>query len=301
MADAFSLPKGFGFRRLTVEELRARMDLIGTMGIWEHPRRRGTRRYVLGVDVADGIGKDRSVIDVHRLGTIEEQEEQVAQFVSDLITPVQLAFIVDAIGRLYCDQDGFEALAAVECNNHGLSTQDTLQLHLGYGHFYRWEYLDAADPRGRYSTKLGWVTSPRTRPMLLDKLYEALTTVDPISGSTDLRVHSKLLLAELADFQTEGSLAEASAARGAHDDCVMACAIAHYVAWRLQGGEQEPLDERRRRLRAEEASRQAAGMTAGLPKRDWRNTGATSAEANAMTDEDDDSLQDDRYTPAFLS
>lgn len=256
----------------------------------------------MGIDVADGVGKDRSVIAVHRMGTIEEPEEQVALYVSDLISPQALAFIVDAVGRLYGDEDRYEAMAVVECNNHGLSTQDTLQLHLQYGHLYRWEYLDALDQKARFSNKAGWVTSVRTRPMLLDKLYHSLTTIDPITHATDLLIHSPILRSELADFQTEGALWEATAARGAHDDCVMATAIAHYVAWRLQGGEQEPLSERRARLHAEQAAR-AAGALPLAAKRDWRNTGCTAEEWRAGVDPDDaslDSVYDDRHAPLFL-
>lgn len=300
MPDSFTLPQGYGFRRLTLPELKARTDLFDTLQIFEHPRKRGPRRYVLGADVSDGVGADRSSIDVHRMGTIEEPEEQVAHFVTDHLTPVQLAYHVDAIGRLYADEDGFEALAAIECNNHGLSTQDTLQLHLGYSHFYRWEYLDAADPQHRYSTKVGWMTTPRTRPLLLDKLYESLTAVDPTTGLPDLLIHSSILLAELHDFQTESTLSEAEAARGAHDDCIMSCAIAHYVAWRLQGGEQEPLDARRRRRHEETAARQASATAALQTTRDWRNTSATATEHRAMVDEDDDSLYDDRAQPIVL-
>ncbi len=301
--DAFTLPSHYGFSRLVLDQLRERTDLLGTLQIWEHPRRRGSRRYVLGVDVSDGIGKDRSVVAVHRLGTLEEPEEQVALYASDRITPQALAFVVDAIGRLYVDADGYEALAAIECNNHGLSTQDTLQLHLGYTHFYVWEYLDAADADARYSTKVGWVTTPRTRPMLLDKLYHSLTTIDPITKSTELRVHSALLRSELADFQTEGALWEAEAARGAFDDCVMATAIAHYVSWRLQGGETEPLDERRRRHHQEQAARAAAAPAGVSPvRRDWRNTAATANEQAHAIDDPDESVYDgERGLPIFLS
>ena len=304
MADSFTLPAAYGFSRLSVEQLRLRHDLFNLLQIWEHPRTRGSRRYIMGVDVSDGIGKDRSVVAVHRMGTIEEPEEQVALYVTHSITPVQLAYAVDALGRLYVDEDRYEAMAVIECNNHGLSTQDTLQLHLGYSHLYRWEYLDSADPKRRYSTKVGWVTTPRTRPMLLDKLYESLTHLDPVTHCTDLLVHAAILRDELADFQTEGALWEAAAARGAHDDVVMATAIAHYIAWRLQGGEQEPLSERRARLHAERAARNAAGP-AGLAAqtRDWRNTGCTADEWHAQVDPDEvqDNLYDsERGAPLFL-
>ena len=251
--------------------------------------------------MADGIGEDRSAAAIHRMGTIEEPEEQVALYVSDGVTPVQFAYVLDALMGLYVDADGFEAMAVIECNNHGLSTQDTLQLHLGRAHFYRWEYLDAADPQRRYSTKVGWVTTPRTRPMLLDKLYEALTTIDPVTHATELLVHAAILRDELADFQTEGALWEASAARGAHDDVVMATAIAHYIAWRLQGGEQEPLSERRSRMHAERQARDVAGSSLHL-KRDWRNTGCTAEEWRAAVDPDEvqENLYDDRHSPILL-
>jgi hypothetical protein len=84
----------------------------------------------------------------------------------------------------------------------------------------------------------------------------------------------------------------------------MATAIAHDVAWRLQGGEQEPLSERRSRLHAERAARDAAGP-AGLAtqKRDWRNTGCTAEEWKSGVDPDEvsENLYDDsRGEPIFL-
>jgi hypothetical protein len=115
-----------------------------------------------------------------------------------------------------------------------------------------------------------------------------------------LLIHSPLLMDELADFATETTLAEAAAARGAHDDAVMATAIAHYVAWRMQGGEQEPLSERRSRHQAEKVARVAAAGP-NAPKRDWRNTGTTAEEMKLGVEEDDDSVYDgERGAPLFL-
>lgn len=296
------LPKGYGLRRLTLPELRERATLFDCLLVWELPRSRGPRRYVIGVDVADGIGKDRSVIDVQRLGTIDEPAEQVAQYVSDQVSPVALAYIVQTIGQWYQDEDHIEALVAIENNNHGLSTQDTLQLHLGYQHFYRWEYYDAADPASRFSTKIGWSTTPRTRPILLDKFHTALTTLDPITHLPDLLTHSPILHEELKDFQTEGALWEAEAARGAHDDCVMASAITYYVGWRLAAGEHEPLEDRRRR-RSEQQALLLKSSTSATLTRDFRNTPATADDQSsalgkpvdsADADDDEELLYDPR-------
>lgn len=242
--------------------------------VFEPPRTRGPRRYVLGVDVSDGIGRDFSVIDVQRVGTIEEPAEEVAQFITNRVTPTQLAYAVKAIGLWYKDDTGYEAQAVIECNNHGLSTQDTLQLHLGYSHFYRWEYYDAADPSKRFSTKIGWVTTPRTRPLLLAKFHDAITAVDPLTKLPDLLLNSPVTIDQLKDFRTEGSLAEAEASRGKHDDAILATAIAYYASWRLAGGERLPLDERRRMKHAAEVNQiETGGQTV-----DWRNSDATSQE-----------------------
>lgn len=288
MADLpLEIPKGHAFRKLGLLELRERPDLLDCLLVFEPPRRgiqhRGVQ-YIISADIADGIGQDMTSVDVIRLGTVEEPAEQVAHFYSNRRTPTQAAYLIDLLGHFYCDHDGLEALVAVEVNNHGLSTQDTLQLHLGYGHFYRWEILDAADASKRYRPTIGWTTTPRTRPIILDKLFEAVTTLDPLSGLPDYRINSPHTMNELADFQTEGALWEAEAARGAHDDAVLSSAIGYYVAWRKAGGEIEPLNERRRR-KAEEKLR--AAEAPGQAGRDWRNTAYTFDEIG-MDEADED-------------
>lgn len=276
----YAIPKGYGFHRLTPRELQERSGqkaLFNTLQIWQPPRR--GHRYVMGVDVADGIGQDRSVCDVLRIGTIEEPEEQVAQFISDDLPPHPFASILDAIGHLYTWPDGREAMAAIENNYHGLSVQDTLQLHLGYRHFYIWEVLDQADPQKRWTTKMGWVTTRKTRPILLDQFYTGVTGLDPITGFSDCRINSPFTLDEMRDFQTDGALWEAEAGRGAHDDCIIAAGIAHYVCWRLLGGETEPLADRRHR-RAQEQLR--AARAGSQQPADFRNSDATADDLNAL-------------------
>lgn len=288
--EAFPVPPGYGFRRLTPAQLADLPSLRhSVLAIWEYPRVRGTQyRCVMSSDVSDGLGQDYSVIDIIRLPTIEEPAEQVAQYVTNVVDAKNLAFVCDAIGRFYHDPDQVEALAAIETNNHGLSTQDTLQLHLGYSHFYVWEYADSASPERRYSTKIGWVTSPRTRPLLLSAFHAAITTFDPITGQPDLILNSPLTRGELRHFVTEGTIGDAAAARGQHDDCVMSAAIGYYVAWRLAGGEAEPIAERRRRRAAQ---RQIA-LEEGQPKADWRNLAVTSDEADHGMEEDDEFADD---------
>jgi len=285
------VPPGYGFRRLSPAQLQAMPNLRqAVLAIWEYPRLRGSRRYIMAVDVSDGLGQDYS-IDVIRQPTIEEPAEQVAQYCTNKLDPKGLAFVCDAIGRYYADSDGIEALAAIETNNHGLATQDTLQLHLGYGHFYVWEYADAASPERRYSTRIGWLTSPRTRPLLLASYYGAITTFDPITHQPDLVLNSPITRGELRHFITATTIGEAEAARGQHDDAVMSSAIGFYVAWRMSGGEVEPVAERRRRKTAREAQAQARGEEPA----EYRNTAVTREEADDLEDSHDDSRDETVY------
>lgn len=256
--DLAIIPPGYGFLPLAMRDLQpggAHVDGMGLCAIYEPPLRGET--YVVSADIADGLGKDRTSIDVVRKGTIARTEEQVAHFISDRIKPREAAFVIDALGHLFVDDAGREACVAIETNNHGLSTQDTLRLHLGYRHFYVMEHVGAAAHANRFSAREGWYTTQRTRPIVLDHFYEALTTYDPVTDEPDLLINSPHTLGELHDFQTDGALADAAAAAGAHDDCIMSLAIGHYVSWRLSGGEREPLADRRRRLRQIEQRRQS--------------------------------------------
>ncbi len=288
--ETMPIPPGYGFRRLGTQELREQQNLrASALAIYEYPRTRGRRRYVISADVSDGLGLDYAAVDVIRLPTIEEPAEQVAHYTSNVIDAKNLAFVIDAIGRYYADEDGIEALAAVETNNHGLSTQDMLQLHLGYGHFYVWEVADAASPEKRRTTKIGWYTTPRTRPLLLSAFHDAITSFDEVSGQPDFILNSPVTRGELRHFVTPDVLANAEAARGQHDDCVFSAAIGYYVAWRLAGGETEPIAERRRRRAAQQHQDAASDRRVG---HDWRNSDVTAEEADHAVEEDDEFRDD---------
>lgn len=258
-----SLPPGLGLRSQNVSALRHAdlSDLFDLLLVWEPPSR--SSRYVVSVDVSDGVGKDRSVADVTRVGDVSRPDEQVAQWISALTDPVALAGVVDTIGRFYTGVDELEALMAIETNAHGLVTQSELQRHYGYTNFFVWQKEDAGDPSRRFTQAIGWVTTRRTRPIILARYVRALRIVDPVTGYPDLMVNSPHTIAELADFYTEGMLYEASAGPGGHDDCIMAGAIGLHVAQTLLYEFSEPLAEKRRRLSEEQQKQRDAANHQG--------------------------------------
>lgn len=272
--NVVEVPSGYGLRPLTRNERDNLESYRDHVSLWELPRK--DQDYILSVDVSDGIGQDNSVIDITRVGTIREPDEQVAQFITNIIDPIELAYIIDVMGHLYADGDGFEAIAAVETNSHGIATHSELERHCGYSHFFVRQEEDAAPGTNRYLRKVGWLTTSRTRPLIVARLVKAVKTVDPITHLPDYIINSPFTLAEMADFRIppDGSIGDATAASGAHDDALIAAAIGVHIAQTLHFEQREPLADTRRRLILERA-RSSEEARRHEHQRDYINCDAT--------------------------
>ena len=152
--------------------------------------------YVIGVDPAGG----GSTGDFACAQVIDRKDGRQCAELHGHFTPAELAARVAALGREYCD-----ALIAVERNNHG---------HAVLAH------LTAAKYPNLFSqgNQLGWLTSIASRPGMIERLAIL------VASDTD-SLYSPRLLRECRSFvrHADGS---SRAAAGAHDDCVMAMAVA---------------------------------------------------------------------------
>ena len=181
----------------------------GCLEIW-WPAQAG-RKYVIGVDPAEGnAGCDYSCAQVLDLGT----GMQCAELRGHLDPPTLAQRVTELAGRY----NG--ALVAVERNNHGHAVIAQMLTVQGYANLF-----PAAD-----GEKAGWLTTRVNRPQMLELLAALL------ARSPEL-FHSRRLLEECRTFvRRENGRAEAD--RGAHDDAVMAMAIAASV--RAEGGTGRP-------------------------------------------------------------
>jgi hypothetical protein len=265
---------------------RAWEDLEGKVLIFERPR--ADQLYVVSGDVGEGIGQDRSVADVTRVGTLREPDEQVAQFVSSRIDAPDFAYVLDLLGRLYTGADNLPALLAPECNGPGMATLSELQRHIGYDNIFVWQYEDALDPARRLSTKVGWWTTPRTRPYILSRYIKMVRKVDPNSGQPDYKINSPFTVEELRDFQTQGRLyeAEADPSGDAHDDTIMSGAIGLWVVSTVQETTLESTSDARRRKSEEEARRKSEAERQGR-EYDYRSMEYTAGEMREGWEEPD--------------
>ena len=279
------IPPGYGLKLLGERNWASAdpEELMDKLLIWEAPR--PGFQYTLSADVSDGIGLDRSVIDITRMATVHEPAEQVAQFVTDQVGPLELAYVIDPIGRFYKDDDGQEAMCAIETNASGISTQNELQAHLGYTHFYVWQTFDHRNPAKRFTQRLGWYTSPRSRPIMLDHYFKAINSIDPLTGRPDYIINSPHTIQEMRNFITHSTLRYAEAAPGANDDCIMTGAIGVIVCHFRNYDELEPVAEARRRHSEEALRKQLLAERIGA-RRDFQNTDSTADEMDGRDEEE---------------
>jgi hypothetical protein len=228
--------------------------------MWELPKR--GKFYVVSVDASHGLDADNAAIEVLRVGTRKEKDEQVAEWCGDL-HPGDLAVVAALIGRIYRDKDAdLDALMAVECNpgSPGTTTQLVLQ-QLGYNNFYMWRRPHAAT--GGETMVYGWWTTPATRPLLTNILQEYVK-------KEDVLLNSPQLIDEMGSFvktRTPSGKIHLAAFEGYHDDRLLALAIALYVSH-----EDDVVNFADERRRGEEARKTAAVKP--KPRQLWQAAGS---------------------------
>jgi hypothetical protein len=168
----------------------------GRQLVWFPPNRGEQWQYIVGVDTAGGGSEgDYACAQVIERGMGLQCAELHGHF-----PPFELAKRIVKLARLYNN-----ALIAVERNNHGYGV---------LAHLRDLHYENLFEQGGQ----LGWLTSAASRPAMIENLAAVLMVQPQLFNS--LR-----LLGEMRTFvrRTDGN---AAATEGAHDDCVMAIAIA---------------------------------------------------------------------------
>ena len=245
----------------------------GRLVMWDTPELHAS--YTIGVDVAEGVGRDRSVIQVLRRGDLKRPDEQVAEFASDYHDPLDLNGIINAIGRFYRDDDGLEALVIIEENGLGNGMSLDLSTRLDYANLFRWKVYDRIT--NTTTNRLGWWTNRTTRPKLIAKGKYAI-----IHG--DLLMNSVELFKEWKWFQPDHYMARAAAASNRHDDRVMALLMAHWAAHDDEWLSGEDVAEQRRLLTAAGEVLQTKEEKVGR-KADWQNRAISYDQMIAEADE----------------
>jgi len=185
------------------EEIVAKPLIGAPLKIWKMPQ--PEKSYVIGADVAEGVNKDYSVATIMD----EDNMETVARWRGDA-EPSEFGEILDQLGRFYNN-----ALIAAEINNHGLTTVQRLR-DLNYSNLYRRE-KGLEERFEQHTSKLGWKTDRKTKPLMIDALSEAIT-------AGKIKDYDLTFVRECMSYVID-ERGRTNAQQGEHDDTVISTAI----------------------------------------------------------------------------
>ncbi len=191
----------------------------GYIFIWEWPK--PGYEYAYGCDTAEGIGLDRTGLEMVRKDTLTEPDAQVCEVFSDRIGTLDFWPWCMALGTLYSPTHRGERKQAKSCIEVKFGA-DALQYELrkrGWSNFLVWpRVLDAKKIDLSRSQKLGFVTNTWSRPIMVDKL---LTWIN----RDRIDINSPYLIDEMSSFEKEEEKQSIRAANGAHDDRLISMGI----------------------------------------------------------------------------
>ena len=165
--------------------------------------------YVIGADVAEGITVSSTGTDFSAAIVRDRVSNEQVATVHGRFSPLEFAYILGEVGKAYNT-----ALIGVERNNHGHAVLGHLMKGTNDGKMKPYPNLYIHD-----DDRPGWPTTPKTRPIMLDDLeleYKAPTAY---------RINDEAIIGEALTFVIDEK-GRAEATIGAHDDLVLADAIA---------------------------------------------------------------------------
>lgn len=205
-----------GDLRRAGSHVNVRENPHGYLRIWRMPQ--PGHQYVIGGDVAEGIDITETDYDYSVDHVYDREDLSLVASLHGHIEPDLFGDATALLGKAYNT-----AFIGVEANNHGLVTNKRLR-DLGYPHLYYREDVESPGKRSR-ERRLGWYTSVRTKPTVIDGMAEHVN-----NGTCSIKDGDTV--AEMMTFvrKPDGKM---QAQDGCHDDRVMASAIGlhmHQVA-----------------------------------------------------------------------
>lgn len=186
--------------------------------------------YAMGVDTADGLGKedeDRTVLSVTNNRFGGESDYQCAEYTTNKVNSAQVVAFAACIGAWYGKNspDGRGLKYVIEqIRGPGDTCQHQLKL-MGFHNMHKPRRYDSKKIKDNSGNKEGWYSSGWSVPMLMDRFREA------VNGGWYVP-RSKWLIEELRSLERHetGGKSKMEHRSGQHDDRVRAAAQAYFTA-----------------------------------------------------------------------
>jgi len=198
-------------------------DPKGFIKIWKEPSK--DMFYSVGADVAEGLAKG----DFSSAHVGDTNFEVVATWHGH-IDPDLYGEELVKLARYYNN-----AYLGIENNNHGLTTLHKVK-NLEYWNIYYTKNYDKLTEK--ITQKMGWSTTVRTKPLMIDKLAEYIREFY-------IGIFDDLTVSELLTYIREEN-GSTNAQEGCHDDTVMSLAILLQMMLEGRGQDytpEQPFDE----------------------------------------------------------
>lgn len=175
----------------------------GCMNVWRMPET--NRVYTIGVDVAEGLGKDASVVQVFDVTDLSNIE-QVAMYYSNIIDPTDFATVILEIAKMYGNP-----VMSVERNGIGVDLCNKLYYDHHYPHFVNYGVAKSS--------------SKNFRPGIIStnnvKAPAVVNMKTWLCNNWAVKIHDRRFMDELRHFQKKSNNVW-QAERKYHDDIIMA-------------------------------------------------------------------------------
>ena len=178
----------------------------GNLYIYDYPQ--WDEPYVIGADVALGVGQDYSAAVV-----MNNRYEIVAHYRNNRIDPSLWGELLFYLGRYYNN-----AFLAVESNSMGIATLQKLD-SMGYVNLYR--QTKVANVSNEEGERLGFRTTSATKPAIIGNLKNLIE-------NEEVLIPSPQIIQELKDYIATDT-GKTEAAPGCYDDSVIALSICSEV------------------------------------------------------------------------
>ena len=188
------------------------------------------RDYSIGIDTADGLGKDdedNTVINVTLAAKGNFPDIQMAEFVSNRVNPPQCVGFAAALGAWYgpvCRDPRGAKFIVEQRERPGDDCQLQLKL-MGFTYQHKMIRYDDKQVNANKSTKDGWYTNSWSRSILINRFVEAV-------NNGWYKPNSLWLIRELSGFERKfvaGGKTRLDHQTGKHDDRIWSAAMSYFT------------------------------------------------------------------------
>jgi hypothetical protein len=197
------------FDLFKVNQIKTKSSISKVRGVDIFKEGEDGHRYCIGVDTAEGVGGDRTAIEVWDM-TDSDNIEEVASFTDDTIRPDQTAELALRLGLIYND-----AFIVPERNSSGLTTVLKLQEER-YPHLFVNKSIDKKTQKNK--NEYGWRTTGANRDVMIDDFIE-------LFENGNLVINSSRVAQEMKTFVRKDN-GKREHDTGYHDDSLFASFLA---------------------------------------------------------------------------